>query len=418
MHPALAIDSPATPAPRGVVHCAALALVWLTFALSGIVFSEPAPTDALAIGLCILLPVIGLVEVRPALALYVALWLVAAACALLAAGFSSDIARTVTHTAVTLYLYVASFVTAAFIARSPRHHGDIVLSGTTAAALLGALAGIAGYFSLLPGAYDLFTRYGRATGTFKDPNVFGPFLVPALLYLLHVALDRPLLRALPVLGGALLLALGVLLSYSRGAWLNLAVALTAWSWLAYVTAPTPERRQRIVSAVAGATALAAIAAAAAAQLPQVQSLLSERASLTQSYDVGPEGRFGGQQKAVALIASNPLGIGAQQFVPVYHHEEVHNVYLSIVLNAGWLGGGVYWIMVAVTLFLGLRGSFHAGPAQGLMILAFAAFLANALEGVIIDSDHWRHFYLLMAMIWGIASVREAGRCDRAGPQRE
>ena len=26
------------------------------------------------------------------------------------------------------------------------------------------------------------TRYGRATGLFKDPNVFGPFLVPALIY--------------------------------------------------------------------------------------------------------------------------------------------------------------------------------------------------------------------------------------------
>lgn len=417
MHPALAIDSSATSAPRGAIHRAVLALVWLTFATGGIVFSEPAPTDALAIGLCILLPAVGLAEFRPALALYMALWLVAAAGALLAATFSNDIARTVTHTAVSLYLYAASFVTAAFVAHSPREHGRLVLSGATAAAIVAALAGLAGYFSLLPGAYDIFTRYGRATGTFKDPNVFGPFLVPAFLYLLHIALGRPLMRALPALAGALLLALGALLSFSRGAWFNLALALAAWGWLAFVTAPTPGRRRRIVNAVAAGAALAAVAAAGAAQLPQVSHLLGERASLTQSYDVGPEGRFGGQKKAMALIAANPLGIGAQQFVPVYHHEEVHNVYLSIVLNAGWLGGGVYWIMVAVTLFLGLRGSFHAGPAQGLMIIAFAAFLANALEGAIIDSDHWRHFYLLMAMIWGIASAGETSRRDLAGPQR-
>jgi hypothetical protein len=119
--------------------------------------------------------------------------------------------------------------------------------------------------------------------------------------------------------------------------------------------------------------------------------------------MGPEGRFGGQQKAMNLISTHPIGIGAQQFVPVYHHEEVHNVYLSIVLNAGWLGGAVYWIMVGSTLAIGLRYSFIGSPGQPIMIIAFPAFLANALEGAIIDSDHWRHFYLLMALTWGIAA---------------
>ena len=45
------------------------------------------------------------------------------------------------------------------------------------------LAGIAGYFNLIPGGHDLLTLYERARGTFKDPNVFGAFLVPALLAL-------------------------------------------------------------------------------------------------------------------------------------------------------------------------------------------------------------------------------------------
>jgi hypothetical protein len=24
-----------------------------------------------------------------------------------------------------------------------------------------------------------------------------------------------------------------------------------------------------------------------------------------------------------------------------------------------------------------------------------------LEGLVIDLDHWRHFYLLMALVWGL-----------------
>jgi hypothetical protein len=26
----------------------------------------------------------------------------------------------------------------------------------------------------------------------------------------------------------------------------------------------------------------------------------------------------------------------------------------------------------------------------------------ALEGMVVDTDHWRHFFLIMAMIWGVA----------------
>ena len=60
--------------PRSLVHIAALVLVWITFATSGIVFSEPCPTDILALGVMVLLPVIGLVRIPKLLALFLMLW--------------------------------------------------------------------------------------------------------------------------------------------------------------------------------------------------------------------------------------------------------------------------------------------------------------------------------------------------------
>ena len=33
----------------------------------------------------------------------------------------------------------------------------------------------------------------------------------------------------------------------------------------------------------------------------------------------------------------------------------------------------------------------------------------AVEGLVIDSDHWRHFYLIMAMIWGMALAPGAAK---------
>lgn len=392
---------------KSAAHVLALAAVWLTFAASGVVFSEPAPVDILSAGLLILLPAVGLVLVSPLLLAYLSLWLVAAAGAYLASTLSRDMADSLTHTTVSLFLYLVSFLIAAFIARRPVAHTKLILSAWMFAALIAAGAGLAGYVDAVPGAYEMFTKFDRVAGTFKDPNVFGPFLVAPFLYCLHLAITRSPTRALLPLAGAGFFALAVLLSYSRGAWVNLALAAVLYVWLAFVTAPSQGQRARILTLSAIGAMIAAAAVLVALQFDNVANLLSQRASLTQSYDVGPDGRFGGQEKAINLILSNPLGIGAQQFTPVYHHEEVHNVFLSITLNAGWIGGGAYWIVVGLTLVLGFRHAMQATPWRPLFIIAYAAFVATAFEGWIIDTDHWRSFYTLMAMIWGLmAAPRE------------
>ena len=392
------------PVPaRGAVHTAILVLVWITFAISSFVFSEPAPVDALLAGLAVLLPAAGLVALTPALRVYIALWSVAAACGFLAATLSRDIAGSTVFTAVSLYLYIASFMLAGFVARAPERHSRLILSGWLVAALIAAATAIAGYFNLFPGAHDLFTKFERATGTFKDPNVFGPFLVAPFLYALHLILDRPFHRMLGPVLAAVFLALGVLLSFSRGAWINLVVALVIYGGLAYVTAASSRQRDKIASLVLAGSALVALLTAAVLHDDQIGAFLTERASVTQSYDEGPAGRFGGQQKAIRLILENPFGIGAGQFTSVYHTEEVHNVFYSMLLNAGWLGGLTYWLMTGLTVAIGFRHVLRATQARPLFLIALAAFIATAAEGIVIDTDHWRSFYILMAMVWGMSS---------------
>ncbi len=199
----------------------------------------------------------------------------------------------------------------------------------------------------------------------------------------------------------LFLSFALLLSFSRGAWFNAAVALGLYLYGSLVFAPT--NRQRVKLLVLGALAIASagVVLAAAAQTEAVGELLSDRAALTQSYDVGPQGRFGGQEKAKGLILEHPLGLGAQTFAPYYHHEEPHNVYLTMFLNAGWIGGLLFAANVWLTVLFGLRHAMLRTATQPLFLIAFGAFLGNAFEGFIIDLDHWRHFYLEMAIVWGL-----------------
>jgi O-antigen ligase len=393
-------------APRkSVSHRLVLALVAVTIVSSGFVFSEPAPVDALTIGLIVLLPVVGLVSFNPTLIAYFSLWTVAGACAVLAAALSLDLGITLPHVAVTLYLTLASVVFAGFIAKSPTAHSELIFKAWTWAAVGAAGCGLVGYFGLLPGAYELFTKFGRASGPFKDPNVFGPFLVPPLVYMVHVALGRPWHRMLAPLAIAGLLMLTVLLTFSRGAWMNLAVALAIFGYLTMLTSRRTITRVKLMALLVAGLLFTAGLITIALSTDYISDLLVQRSTLEMEYDSGTEGRFGGQQKAIGLITENPLGLGALEFGERYHPEEVHNVYLSMLLNAGWLGGGIYWILVALTAVLGFRHALKATPTQPLFLIVYAAFMANAGEGIIIDSDHWRHFYLLAAMVWGLMSAR-------------
>ncbi len=404
--------------PATVLQRLALALVWAAIAASAVVFSEPAPVDVLIMGLIIGLPLVGLVTVPGPLWVVASLWAICGAGALVASSFAPDLAKSATHTGVSLYLYAFFVVFAGFVAKRPIEHTRLILDAYMWAALIGAAAGVAGYFDLFPGAFDLFTRYGRATGTFKDLNVFGPFLVPALLWALHKVLNEPLRRTILPAAALLFLSFALLLSFSRGAWLNAAIALALYLFCSLVFADTSRHRMKLLLLGTLALASGAVVLAMAAQTDAVGDLLQERAALTQSYDVGPQGRFGGQQKAKVLILANPLGLGAQVFAPHHHHEEPHNVYLNMFLNAGWIGGLTFAALVAVTAIWGLWHATRRNAAQPLFFIVIAAFIGNVLEGFVIDLDHWRHFYLEMAIVWGLMLSTGAGGTRRDPTQFE
>lgn len=413
--PPQALRQPAALPPADGVHSGlsisfdaiARAGMWLALAASGFVFSEPAPVDLLMIGLIVLLPLLGVQRYAPGMIFALFVWLGCGAGGLVASGASREIADSATHTAISFYLYGAAFVMAAFVAYRPVAHTRLIFNAWVLAAVIAAAAALAGYFQAFPGAFDLFTRFGRATGTFKDPNVLGPFLVPAALYLIHRIIHRQSRSLAFDLGAIGLIVAAILLSFSRGAWFSLAVALAVHLALTLATLASAADRARLVLVAAGGSVLAALAFVAVLQVPAVATLLAERSQLTQSYDVGPEGRFGGQEKARGLVVANPLGIGAKQFSLHYHHEDVHNVYLSMFLNAGWLGGLLYIAAVAATLYAGFGALGPASATRPYLLIALAAFTGNVLEGFIIDTDHWRHFYVLMAIIWGLDGARHA-----------
>ena len=387
------------------------ALLWLTGLVGAFVFMEPSPYEVASLMAIVAFVATGLTlsaSLMP-LAILLVLYNIGFAIAVVPI---LDQEKTLLWVLVSAYLGTTALFFAAMLGRNTERRLSLLLSGWMLAAVLASLAGIVGYFRLLPGT-DVFVLYDRARGTFNDPNVLGAFVVlPALLAYRRVLTGRvgEVVRASLML--AVLLG-GLFLSFSRGAWAQFALAAAVMMALEFITTRSSRERLRIVVfAVLGIVATAAIVAALLS-IDQVAELFKQRAALEQSYDVGHTGRFGRQVLGWLMAIEEPLGIGALQF-PRFFPEAPHNVYLNAFMSGGWLSGFAYMILTLTTLTIGFRYAFVTTPWRSFYVALYAAFVGMAAEGLVIDSDHWRHYFLVLGLLWGLMAAARAQRARGSG----
>lgn len=314
----------------------------------------------------------------------------------------TPIAEAFVFNLVTIFLLLTSYFIANYVAEDTERRTRLVMRAYTIAAVMAALLGTLGYLHLIPGS-DLFTRYGRAKGTFNDPNVFGPFLVlPAMFALQRLLLLRGK-RA--VLAGAvyMILFVGVFASFSRAAWghfaLSSALVLALVFWL---EARAHDKVRIMIMSIVG-VAMLGIALGGLLSIPSVSTLFEQRAS-SQGYDEGESGRFGRQGYAFDLALEHPWGLGPKEFRNYRIKEDPHNVYVAVLHVYGWGGGFFYYLFVLLTLWKGVAALARPSPYRLIMIPLMGTFTMVVGESAVIDSDHWRHYFLIAGMIWGIATA--------------
>jgi hypothetical protein len=302
---------------------------------------------------------------------------------------------------VTIFLFFTTYWVANYVAEAPQERMRVIVGAYTAAAVLSALMGTLGYLGLIPGG-SILTLYGRAKALFNDPNVFGPFLIlPAMYALQRVLLGKPR-SAFWAAAIFMVITVGVFASFSRAAWGHFAVSATMVYLLCFVfVAHAREKVRMLVLAMLGALALL-VAIGGLLSIPSVQRLFEVRAS-TQTYDEGETGRFGRQGYAMELALDNPWGIGPQEFRNLRIREEPHNSYVNVVHVYGWGGGFVFILLIGTTLWRGLSFVVKNSPNRLLLIPLVSVFVPLSVEAAIIDLDHWRHFFLVAGLIWGVTA---------------
>ena len=378
--------------------------------LSGFVIREPAPYELYMAALIGVWALFGLrisQGILPLLVLLIAFNIGG----MLSLTQMSDLMETPLYIAVSLFLAFTAVFFASVLESRPDLY-PLIFRAWVASALATGMLGILGYFHAFPGA-EMFTKYERAAGAFQDPNVFGPFLVLPGVYLLYRILTGKAADLAWCVPPLLVIVLGIFLSFSRGAWGLFGVSAMLMTGALFLRSQSGLFRLRLALMTVAAFTVLVLAIVVALQIPAVADLFTTRAQLVQDYDGARLGRFARYTIGFTMAMEHPLGIGPLVFGQMLG-EDTHNIWLKALMDYGWLGFAAWLTMIVWTLGAGFRILFRDRPWQPYLMCAYLTLIGHVALGSFIDTDHWRHFYLLLGLVWGaIALERRHGQTQAA-----
>lgn len=402
------------PARRLTVSYAAVkrGTLWLLGVSSGIALVEPSPYEVVFLLALFVFALTGIRFSQKLLPLAVLLLGYNLGGIFSLIPWMSD-GDSVRFTAVSVYLMITAVFIAGIMSQDAAGRLETLRRGCLFAAWIASIAGLLGYFDIA-GLGSIFTLYNRAAGTFKDPNVLGSYLALPLVYVLQRIMtgQTGIVRGLAALSIPLI---ALFFTFSRGAWGVFVVSTALMIALTFLTAPNAASRGRIVgmSLIAFIAMIAALLVALSFE--EVRAVFDMRASLNQDYDQGVTGRFGNQLRAIPMLLDAPNGFGPLQFRWIFNQADPHNVYINAFASYGWLGGLCWASLMMATCYVGWRLVFRRGPTQLHAIAIWSVLFVTILQGFQIDTDHWRHLYMMMGLVWGLAALGPHNSAARVRP---
>lgn len=266
--------------------------------------------------------------------------------------------------------------------------------------LLGALVFSAlGLLSYLLAVADInwswFVYEVRWRGLLDDPVVFGGLLVPAIAifgYLAVFAEREPLYWRYLLL--TLVCFASLILTGSRGAWLNLVAAGLV---IAVLEKSVWEGRQfsraLVLASLSLLIALALIYVVPVNHTTYFNATLEHRfgasdAPRIENFRIAPERLFNRQTWDIVLGS----GSGSYEYF-ADNGFSAHNTYLRVLFEQGVIGIA----LLGLFLFWSLRLAWR-GKDRRRAVLISAIIVGVLVQSLFVDTLHWRHFWLILALI--------------------
>jgi O-antigen ligase len=402
-------SNPAVERPERLPTSVALG-VFLMMATSSLVLVEPAPCDLLFVVFAPLYLLTGyfalIRSVNPliyfGLGLFVAMNIVSMVMA-------HEPLVSARYWGITIYLVLFWLMIVALMARFGPRLYRVINDGFQVAAVVTSTVGILAGLKLIPNwqVFMLDAADERIRGTFKDANVLGPYLVAAIAMIVADILVAKRIKLWQI-ACLTLYGLAILLTFSRGAYLAAVVTMAAllgsfWligkyrpgvDWLLFRLLPVG-----LAFAIVGVVILARV---------NLTDYFVNRFAY-QSYD---DERFENQQHILRTVGQMPIGIGPGSWNLHHYLHDVHSLFLRTWVEHGHLGLMGLLCFLGAWFFQSWRAVCHDGPNQSIYIVCFAVVLGVMSNSFSIDTVHWRHLFLFLAIPVGLIAYevqRSIGR---------
>ncbi|MBR4030868.1 MAG: O-antigen ligase family protein, partial [Clostridia bacterium] len=276
----------------------------------------------------------------------------------------------------------------------------------TVASLVCSLYGIYQYFN--PAELqvwqdsEMFSEIsGRIVSFFENPNVYGEYLI--LIIMINVALFATLKRPLLKICTLILLALSglcMILTYSRGCWIGIALAVALFLFIY-------SKKVFLLFAVLGVVGLFFLPESVMTRLLSIGNL----ADSSTSYRVYI---WQGTMNMLKDFWVTGIGVGTSAFnhvYPIYAFGAIsaphpHNLYLLLLSEMGILG----LLVFVVLMIMMLKKLFvTANKSKDKTISAYSAALFSALVGFLVQGifDNVWYNYRVFLLFWIIVGLSGA-----------
>jgi len=387
-----------------------------------VIIIEPAPSDlffALGFGV-LLLAGCRSIFVPEALHAYFGLLFVFVVLNIVSLFFAQSFMFGLKYLLITVYLILIPPVMAHFTFLFGRPALDKMHLAFTIGASISAVIGLMALLHVAPGPLTLYFREAdglRLSPLFKDPNVYGPYMSAAGLLLVSRMCCEGAKSRLLGFGLAGFILLLMFLTFSRGAWLNSAIAGIVFIFCMLVFGGAWRQVKWVVILSLAACVVLLVGGPFVLGQLGLTDFFNNRARI-QSYD---SNRFGNWVVALGVIGIEPLGVGPGHYVGRTHFPQsafalaTHNVFLKVAVENGWL---------AFLAFFGALGSLLAALAvsfllrdarQPIRIMLFSIIIGQLANSVVVDSLHWRHFFVVLGFACAEIALVTRNKWKRRDP---
>lgn len=298
---------------------------------------------------------------------------------------------------VTLYLAGLYFLVRFWLRQNTGLFNFALVSYLATAIVMSAIGFGRYLLAIVPIEWNLLPYEIRWRGFLDDPVVYGALLVPAVLTFGYLAVCSEYKhRFFLYTVAALLCFSNLVLSGSRGAWLGLIVSALVLGFLHREIL----RGQRFFRVLIGSAAAFVLALVLVYIVP-LEGRTYYDSTLGGRFEGSDAPRISNLERSAQLVFERPplailLGSGSgsyEHFSP--DGFSAHNTYLRVLFEQGILG----LVLLLAFLYLTIRAAWQGASAdRGKAALLIALIIGIMVHSLFVDTLHWRHFWLILALI--------------------